>query len=179
MMCDPSAFCNGHREWSIYTRTFPAVLWCLHDIFFVPFAVTGRSWWLLCPAGCLPVLFFWNVQFGRSIHVSPWRCSFGAFSQSLQFSLWLAGSRVPFALERCCVSHFFVHGDRFIHISSVLNWNFESKTRDSRMLHTTSIVSWIALAFVRLRSSRRGQKRLIGPRRVKSWKTDFTRLRLS
>ena len=42
------------------------------------------------------------------------------------------------------------HGDRFIHVSSVLNSFFGSKTRDNRMLHNTSIVSWIAIAFVGL-----------------------------
>ena len=42
-------------------------------------------------------------------------------------------------------------GDRFIHMSCVLNSYFGSKTRNSRMLHTTSIVAWIALAFVGLR----------------------------
>ena len=43
------------------------------------------------------------------------------------------------------------HGDRFIHLSSVLNSYFGSKTRDSRMLHTASFVSLIALASVGLR----------------------------
>ena len=63
--------------------------------------------------------------------------------------------RVTFALQRC--------------MSSVLNSCFRSKTRDSRMLHTTSIVSWIALAFVGLRESSefgRGQQRVIGPSEV-------------
>ena len=35
-------------------------------------------------------------------------------------------------------------------MSSVLNSFFGSKTRDNRMLHNTSIVSWIAIAFVGL-----------------------------
>ena len=73
-------------------------------------------------------------------------------------------------------------GDWFICISSVLNSHFWSKTRDSRMLHATSIVWWIALAFVGLRELSEfplSAKRLIGPRRVKSCRTDVTRLRLS
>ena len=38
-----------------------------------------------------------------------------------------------------------------MHVSSVLNSYFGSKTRDSRMRHTTPFVSWIVLAFVGLR----------------------------
>ena len=35
-------------------------------------------------------------------------------------------------------------------MSSVLNRYFSSKTRDSRMLHPTPLVSWIVLVFVGL-----------------------------
>ena len=66
------------------------------------------------------------------------------------FTLWLVGSRVTFALQRCCLSHFFalITCDRFIHRSSVLNSYFGSKSRECRMLHTTSTVSWIGFRSV-------------------------------
>ena len=64
----------------------------------------------------------------------------------LERAIRLVAPRVTFALQRCfCIDH----GDRFIHLSSVLNTS--SKTRDSRMLRTTSMVSWIAVAFAGLR----------------------------
>ena len=71
--------------------------------FFVPFAVTGRSSWLLCPAVCL--------------------CYLSSF---LELAIRLVDPRVTFALHRCCLSQLFVHGDWFIHLSSVLTSYFGS-----------------------------------------------------
>ena len=103
------------------------------------FATVHRDW-LICTR---PYSAVWVcrlsvsciVHFGWSIHVSPLLCSFDVFPQFLQRSLSLVGLRVTFALERC-LSQFFAL--------------FRVETRDSCMLHTTSIVSWIALAFVGL-----------------------------
>ena len=75
-----------------------------------------------------------------------------------------------------------VHGDWFMHVSSVLNSHFGSKTRDSRMLHTTPFVSWIVLAFVGLRELSELVVWTKAPDRAETCdvleERDFTRLRL-
>ena len=63
---------------------------------------------------------------------------------------------------RCAVLLFpsfcICRGDWIIHMSSVLNSYSGSKTRDSRMLHTNSIVSWLCLC----RIEGLGEDRVIG-----------------
>ena len=99
--------------------------------------------------------FFCNVRCGWSIHVPLVSRSFAllCLSAFLERAIRLVGSRITFALQCCCLSHFFCtcHGDWFTHRSSVLNSFFGSKTRDNRMFQTTSIVSWIAFVCVGLR----------------------------
>ena len=87
VMCDPSTFCQAHRDRLIQMRPFSAVLRRLPS-FFAPSDETGRSSWLLCCAillCCLPVLR--NVQFGCLLHKSCSLCSSDVFSQLLQCSL--------------------------------------------------------------------------------------------
>ena len=72
---------------------------------------------------------------------------FGCISQFLQCSLcWSVH-----ALQCCCSQVFAfvtVFGSSTCHLCCIA---VSCRRRDSRMLHTTSIVSWIALAFVGLR----------------------------
>ena len=127
MMCDPSAFSNALHDWSIYIRPFAAVMCSLQ--------------WLFCIVCCDKSILVASVSRSLSLQ-SP---------SLLERAIRLVGSRVTFGLQFWSVFPVSCHGDWFIHMSSVLNSYFGSKTRDSPMLHTTSIVSWIALAFVGLR----------------------------
>ena len=76
---------------------------------------------LVCPS-------FWNVGPDWSIHVSLVLCSFDVcLPVFLHCSLWLVESRAICALQFSVLSQFYiVHGDWFIHVSSVLNRYFGS-----------------------------------------------------
>ena len=185
MICDPGASCNAHRDWLIFMRSFSAVLKCLPS-FFALSAVTGRSSLLLCSAIylCLPVLL--NVQFrgGRStchfcsavlmyFPASTMLTVTGRFTCHLCSAALLSSPVFFFAL-------FTVTGSSKCHLCSTAFSGRKSATvacpRSLRLFRGLRS-PWSN--FRNCQSSRRGQMRLIGPRRVKSWRTGFTRLRLS
>ena len=75
--------------------------------FFVSFAVTGRSSWLLCSAVCLLSPSFLDRPIRLVAARVTFALQFWCIFSFLQCSLWLVGSGVTFALLRCCISQFF------------------------------------------------------------------------
>ena len=95
---------------------------------------------------------FGNVRSDWSIHVSFVLFCFDIFWQFFTLFTVLVDSRVICVMQFFCVFLSFdtIHDDWFIHVSSVVNSFFGTKTWDSRTLHLSPFVSWIVFAFVGL-----------------------------
>ena len=150
--------CNAHPDWSIHVRPCPAVLRCR------PSFVKVRCDWSIRVAfvyrsfalDCLPV--FGNVRSDRPIHVSLVLCSFDFVC--FFFTLLAVAGRFtchPFLTAISCRKRSTLACDIPLRLFRGLC---------SILLDCGKCQNWC------------GPKRLIGPRRVGSWKRDFTRLRL-